>query len=136
MSWEVAVSIQDERARDADARSGGAQRETSPGEQSLLDRLRDANEQLVVGSMRAHELADQAEAARTAAEAANRRKDEFFLSVVSHELRTPLNAVLGWAQMLGSGQLEPDRALDAIHTIERNAKVMARLLDDLIDFSR
>ena len=54
------------------------------------------------------------------AEQANHLKDEF-LATVSHELRTPLNAVLGWARMLGSKQLPPDRAKHAIATIERNA---------------
>ena len=41
----------------------------------------------------------EAEAARSAAEAANRAKDEF-LFTLSHELRTPMNAVSGWAAML------------------------------------
>jgi hypothetical protein len=63
---------QNEPTRDPDARSSGAQGETAMDRQSLLDRLREANEQLVVGSMRAQELAEQAEAARADAEAANR----------------------------------------------------------------
>jgi CheY-like chemotaxis protein/nitrogen-specific signal transduction histidine kinase len=103
--------------------------------QSLLDRLREANEQLVVGSMRAQEFADQAEAARADAEAANRLKDEF-LANVSHELRTPLNAVLGWAHLLGGGQLDPQRALNAIRTIERNGRLLTSIIDDLLDASR
>jgi signal transduction histidine kinase/ActR/RegA family two-component response regulator len=130
------MPTEDERARDQETRPPGASRETSPDQESLLERLRDANAELVVGSMRAQELADQAQAARTEAEAANRRKDEFFLSVVSHELRTPLNAVLGWVQMLSAGHVEPERAQKAIRTIERNARVMARILDDLLDVSR
>jgi CheY-like chemotaxis protein len=72
---------------------------------------------------------------RADAETANRLKDEF-LAVVSHELRTPLNAVLGWAHLLGGGQLDPARTVNAIHTIERNAKALARIIDDLLDISR
>jgi signal transduction histidine kinase len=32
-------------------------------------------------------------------------KDEF-LATVSHELRTPLTAILGWANMLRTGELD------------------------------
>ena len=108
---------------------------TRPDRQSLLDQLRDANEQLVVSSMRAQDLADQADVSRAEAEAANRLKDEF-LAVVSHELRTPLNAILGWARLLDEGQLDPARTTEAVHTIERNARALARIIDDLLDISR
>jgi signal transduction histidine kinase len=73
--------------------------------------------------------------ARDAAEAANRMKDEF-LAVVSHELRTPLNAILGWAELLGSGGLPPERIQHGIDTIARNARMQARLIEDLLDVSR
>ena len=55
---------------------------------------------------------------------------------MSHELRTPLNAVLGWVHLLGGGRLDPGRTMNAIHTIERNAKALARIIDDLLDISR
>ena len=106
-----------------------------PDPPSLLQQLRDVNERLVVTSMHAQDVADQAVASRLAAETANRLKEEF-LALVSHELRTPLNAVLGWARLLGDGQLDPPRALNAIHTIERNAKALTRIIDDLLDISR
>lgn len=77
----------------------------------------------------------QAEAARAEAEAANRLKDEFLITV-SHELRTPLNAILGWAQLLRAGKLNEEKAQHAIATIERNAKVQAQLVADLLDTSR
>ena len=102
---------------------------------TLLEQLRDVNEQLVITSVRAQELADQADAARADAEAANRLKDEFLASV-SHELRTPLSAVLGLASLLEGGRLDPTRVPDAIRTIERNAQALARIIDDLLDASR
>jgi CheY-like chemotaxis protein/nitrogen-specific signal transduction histidine kinase len=85
--------------------------------------------------MRAQDQADEADASRADAEAANRLKDEF-LAVVSHELRTPLSAILGWARLLGGGQLDPARSTQAIHVIERNGKALARIIDDLLDISR
>jgi signal transduction histidine kinase/ActR/RegA family two-component response regulator len=96
--------------------------------EQLMVQMREANERLVLGSVRAQTLSEDAEQA-------NRLKDEF-LATVSHELRTPLNAVLGWARMLGSKQLPPDRTKHAIATIERNAAALAHLIDDLLDVSR
>ena len=65
----------------------------------------------------------------------NRLKDEF-LATVSHELRTPLSAVLGWARMLATGQLDPDRSKQAVIAIERNAQAQAKLVDDILDVAR
>jgi CheY-like chemotaxis protein len=62
-------------------------------------------------------------------------KDEF-LATVSHELRTPLNAILGWTVMLRSGRLKPDKAAEALETIERSARAQNRLVEDLLDVSR
>ncbi len=73
--------------------------------------------------------------ARRDAEAANRAKDEF-LAVVSHELRTPLNAILGWSQMLLSGAIPENRRRTAIEKIDKNARLQARLIEDLLDVSR
>ena len=129
------MSTEDVRPSDQESRARVTPPEPLPDRQSLLNQLRDANEQLVVSSMRNQDLADQADASRDEAVTANRLKDEF-LAVVSHEMRTPLNAVLGWARLLGGGQLEPGRTAKAIQTIERNTKVLARIIDDLLDISR
>jgi PAS domain S-box-containing protein len=66
---------------------------------------------------------------------ADRLKDEF-LAVLSHELRTPLNPILGWTSLLQTRRLDEDRTLSALATIERNAKLQAQLIDDLLDISR
>ena len=74
---------------------------------------------------------------RAAAENASRMKDEF-LAVLSHELRTPLNTVLGYAKMLqrDEARMTPEvkgRALDALL---RNADMLTRLVNDVLDTSR
>lgn len=73
--------------------------------------------------------------ARELAEKASRMKDEF-LAVVSHELRTPLNAILGWSRLIAGGQADQATLAKALATIERNARIQARLIEDLLDISR
>src|SRR5688572_19278200 len=80
-------------------------------------------------------LLRRAEAAREQAETASRAKDEF-LGMLSHELRTPLNAILGWTRLLGAGALDQQSTAQALETIDRNAKLQARLIDDMLDVSR
>ena len=73
-------------------------------------------------------------AARSEAERASRIKDDF-MATLSHELRSPLAAILGWCTLLRHAKTpaDADRAID---TIERNARVQTRLVDDLLDATR
>jgi PAS domain S-box-containing protein len=66
---------------------------------------------------------------------ANRLKDEF-LATLSHELRTPLNAVLGYARMLQSGAISPEKVPQALDVIDRNASSLAQIVEDVLDVSR
>lgn len=72
--------------------------------------------------------------ARTEAERLGVMKDEF-LATLSHELRTPLNAILGWAQIL-RGESKDAQAEEGLAVIERNARMQAQLIEDLLDMSR
>jgi PAS domain S-box-containing protein len=73
--------------------------------------------------------------ARADAEAANRAKDEF-LAVVSHELRTPLSPILGFLEILPEDPAVTTDQRAALTTIERNARSLSDLIDDLLDVSR
>jgi signal transduction histidine kinase len=66
---------------------------------------------------------------------ASRSKDEF-LATVSHELRTPLTSVLGWSRLLRTGALDQRMTARAVEAIERNARLQAQLIGDLLDVSR
>ncbi len=97
-----------------------------------------AVEAAVRGRIRQYQIRDLLEserAARASAEDANRIKDEFVANV-SHELRTPLNAILGWAQILREGGNDPAEMAEGLEIIERNARVQAQLIEDLLDMSR
>ena len=69
------------------------------------------------------------------AEEANHAKDEF-LATVSHELRTPLTSILGWAQLLRGGRLAAPAVVGALEAVERNARALAKLIEDILDVSR
>jgi signal transduction histidine kinase/CheY-like chemotaxis protein len=74
-------------------------------------------------------------AAQAEAHAANRAKDHF-LATLSHELRTPLNAMMGWLRMLRNPRLDESQKTHAVDVIERNARLQAQLINDLLDVSR
>ncbi len=81
------------------------------------------------------ELLKIEQAARAEAERIATMKDEF-LATVSHEMRTPLTAILGWVQLLRRGDVPQDVIPQAHEAIERNARVQAQLIEDLLDMSR
>lgn len=58
------------------------------------------------------------------------------LALVSHELRTPTNAILGWAQLIKDGDADERTLAHGIEVIERNARLQAELIEQLLDFSR
>jgi PAS domain S-box-containing protein len=105
-----------------------------PSADGLAIYFDDISERRHAEEQRAKVLAD-AEAARADAEAANRAKDEF-LATLSHELRTPLSAILAWTNLLRMGKLDADTSARALETIERNTKLQAQLIEDLLDVSR
>ncbi len=73
-------------------------------------------------------------AARADAERSNRLKEEF-LATLSHELRNPLNAILGWATVLGRAEGLPPAVLRGVQAIERNSKLQAQMIADLLDYA-
>lgn len=80
------------------------------------------------------QLFQRERAARSEAERNNRIKDEF-LATLSHELRNPLNAIVGWSSVLLHSGLS-GQVHEAVQAIERNARIQAQLISDLLDVSR
>jgi len=86
------------------------------------------------------ELLAREQQARAASQEAVRARDEF-LSIASHELRSPLAAIKGHAQMAlrrldRDGQLDAQRATEALRAIACQSDKLNRLIDQLLDVSR
>ncbi|MFS0918930.1 ATP-binding protein [Brevibacillus sp. 179-C 1.1 NHS] len=59
-----------------------------------------------------------------------------FVSTVSHELRTPLASVLGFAELLLTKELKPERQQRYIATIYQEATRLTALINDFLDLQR
>jgi PAS domain S-box-containing protein len=69
----------------------------------------------------------------TEARAHERMKDEF-VSLISHELRTPLSSILGYLELVLDDEVQPltEQQTKYLHTVERNAHRLLRLVGDLL----
>jgi signal transduction histidine kinase/ActR/RegA family two-component response regulator len=127
---QLNVSITISPIKDSTGRVVGA----SKVARDITERKRAEEEAEMANRERLRLLASEREA-RLQSERASRVKDEF-LATLSHELRTPLNAVLGWAKILRLGKLQGEELQQGLDTIERNARIQAQLIEDLLDMSR
>ncbi len=82
-----------------------------------------------------HEKNLELESARSVAEKANLSKSEF-LSSMSHELRSPLNAILGFAQLLESGEPPPTAAQKgSVGQILKAGWYLLELINEILDLA-
>jgi signal transduction histidine kinase len=100
----------------------------------------------VTTHMRLHELTQELEqkvleqtlelrAANESLRESDRRKDEF-LAMLAHELRNPLGPILSSTYILSRALPEADQGRRAVLIIERQARHLAHLVDELLDVTR
>ena len=80
---------------------------------------------------------EREQAARNAAEEANRAKTDF-LRMMSHELRTPLTAIQGYLELLEMGIYGgmTEEQVSILRRIESNERHLLAIINDLLDFAR
>ena len=99
-------------------------------------KIKDLNSKLIEAN---RIIAIERERARhkiTVLEELNKLKSEF-ISNVSHELRTPLASIVGFAETIESdSDLPPESVKEFSNIILTEGKRLARLINDLLDFSK
>lgn len=115
------------------------------GEEAIVEGLEAGADDYLIKPFSAQELVTRVTAhlqmnqlrgeALQAARSTIRSRDEF-IAVVSHELNTPLISILGWTRLLRTNPPTSTMLVKALDTIERNAMLQGKLVQDLLDISR
>lgn len=86
--------------------------------------------------MHRNELRASAYEAQLEAERVANQAKSLFFSSVSHDIRTPLNAIIGFSELLENGVSDEEDRKRYIASIRSSSKVLARLVDDILDLSK
>ena len=65
----------------------------------------------------------------------NRLKSDF-LATMSHELRTPLNSILGFSEVLLTGQGLNEKQTRWVHNIQSSGEQLLNLINDILDLAK
>ena len=83
---------------------------------------------------RLQRLSEELAHSAAAAEAGNKAKSAF-LATMSHEIRTPLNGIIGMAELMADGVVEPQQ-IEQLRTIRQCSEQLIAIINDVLDFSK
>ncbi|MDR7866635.1 MAG: PAS domain S-box protein [Sporomusaceae bacterium] len=106
------------------------ERRWTEAEYSTLSAFANSLEKTIERSM----IADELEAAKLGAEAANELKSQFVASI-SHEIRTPIQAILGYSALL-KDKIENEQSANYLSAIEKAGNTLMSLISDILDLSK
>ncbi len=72
---------------------------------------------------------------RKQAEAASKAKTSFLFNM-SHDIRTPMNAIMGFTNLLGRCQDDPERRSDYIKKIDKASRVLLSIINNVLEMAR
>ncbi|MCA9243360.1 MAG: HAMP domain-containing protein [Phycisphaerales bacterium] len=103
---------------------------------NMLERLREGREELENANRALDLKVEQLAESNVALYESNRVKSEFLASV-SHELRTPLTSIIGFAELLRDGQVDPkDKTARYSENILISGRILLDIINDLLDLAR
>lgn len=103
---------------------------------TMLERLREAREELENANLALDLKVEQLAESNVALFESNRIKSEFLASV-SHELRTPLTSIIGFAELLREGQVDPkEKTARYSENILISGRILLDIINDLLDLAR
>ena len=90
---------------------------------------------LIVSKEKLKETNVELEKAKVKAEESDKLKSAF-LANMSHEIRTPMNGIMGFAELLKSGNLSPEENKNYIEIIEKSGTRLLSIINDIVDISK
>ena len=97
------------------------------------------NASFIIGTLQditeTHKIQEELEKAKEKAQESDLLKT-MFLSNLSHEFRNPMNAIIGFSEMINSGNMDTEKRKEYARIITRKGNYILSLIDDIAELSK